>query len=336
VAKFGDGGDLVKCSFCGKSQKQVKKLIAGPGVYICDECIELCNDIIAEELADTTELSFEELPKPKEIFEFLNDYVIGQEYAKKILSVAVYNHYKRVQAGPTQATEVELAKSNILLLGPTGCGKSTLLIALLGYLRPSGGMLALGGEWSETADLATWRQQLSWMPQAPAIVTGSVLANVTLTSEDGPTEAGFAAIGLSGIGLAGIGFADKAASALRHAGAEELVASLGGLDATLREGGSGLSSGERQRIGLARALCRRADLYLLDEPTAHLDARIEQHVVTGIFDATASSALVVVTHSPAVAARCDRVLDLGSEHEIVSRPSWSGLSGLLTGMPGRA
>ena len=120
MAKFGDGGDLVKCSFCGKSQKQVKKLIAGPGVYICDECIELCNDIIAEELADTTELSFDELPKPKEIYEFLNDYVIGQEYAKKILSVAVYNHYKRVQAGSNGAhdTDVELAKSNILLLGP--------------------------------------------------------------------------------------------------------------------------------------------------------------------------------------------------------------------------
>ncbi len=104
MAKFGDGGDLVKCSFCGKSQKQVKKLIAGPGVYICDECIDLCNDIIAEELAETTELSFEELPKPREIFEFLNDYVIGQEYAKKILSVAVYNHYKRVQAGPPART----------------------------------------------------------------------------------------------------------------------------------------------------------------------------------------------------------------------------------------
>ena len=101
MAKFGDGGDLVKCSFCGKSQKQVKKLIAGPGVYICDECIDLCNDIIAEELAETNEMSFDELPKPREIFEFLNDYVIGQEYAKKILSVAVYNHYKRVQAGPT-------------------------------------------------------------------------------------------------------------------------------------------------------------------------------------------------------------------------------------------
>ena len=118
MAKFGDGGDLVKCSFCGKSQKQVKKLIAGPGVYICDECIDLCNDIIAEELAETPEFSFEELPKPREIFDFLNDYVIGQEYAKKILSVAVYNHYKRVQAGTAQASEVELAKSNILLLGP--------------------------------------------------------------------------------------------------------------------------------------------------------------------------------------------------------------------------
>ena len=137
MAKFGDGGDLVKCSFCGKSQKQVKKLIAGPGVYICDECIELCNDIIAEELADTTELSFEELPKPKEIYEFLNDYVIGQEYAKKILSVAVYNHYKRVQAGNNGAldNDVELAKSNILLLGPTGCGKTLLAQTLARMLN---------------------------------------------------------------------------------------------------------------------------------------------------------------------------------------------------------
>ena len=126
MAKFGDGGDLVKCSFCGKSQKQVKKLIAGPGVYICDECIELCNDIIAEELADTTELTFDELPKPKEIYEFLNDYVIGQEYAKKILSVAVYNHYKRVEAGAYGDPDVELQKSNILLIGPTGCGKTLL------------------------------------------------------------------------------------------------------------------------------------------------------------------------------------------------------------------
>src|SRR5882762_3536257 len=99
VAKFGDGGDLVKCSFCGKSQKQVKKLIAGPGVYICDECIDLCNEIIEEELSESSELKFDELPKPREIFDFLEQYVIGQEAAKKALSVAVYNHYKRVQAG---------------------------------------------------------------------------------------------------------------------------------------------------------------------------------------------------------------------------------------------
>jgi ATP-dependent Clp protease ATP-binding subunit ClpX len=136
VAKFGDGGELVKCSFCGKSQKQVKKLIAGPGVYICDECIDLCNDIIAEELAETNELSFEELPKPREIFNFLNDYVIGQDYAKKILSVAVYNHYKRVQSGAAQGGEdVELAKSNILLLGPTGCGKTLLAQTLARMLN---------------------------------------------------------------------------------------------------------------------------------------------------------------------------------------------------------
>ena len=95
MAKFGEGGELLKCSFCGKSQKQVKKLIAGPGVYICDECIDLCNEIIEEELAETGEVSLGELPSPREIYSFLNDYIVGQDQAKRILSVAVYNHYKR-------------------------------------------------------------------------------------------------------------------------------------------------------------------------------------------------------------------------------------------------
>ena len=135
MPKFGDGGDLLKCSFCGKSQKQVKKLIAGPGVYICDECIDLCNEIIEEELAETPELKLEDLPKPKEIYEFLNDYIVGQEQAKKVLSVAVYNHYKRIQVGATAEGEVELAKSNILLLGPTGCGKTLLAQTLARMLN---------------------------------------------------------------------------------------------------------------------------------------------------------------------------------------------------------
>src|SRR5512133_1437207 len=99
VARIGESGDLLKCSFCGKSQKQVKKLIAGPGVYICDECIDLCNEIIEEELAETSEVSFDDLPKPTEIYDFLNGYVVGQDQAKRTLSVAVYNHYKRIQAG---------------------------------------------------------------------------------------------------------------------------------------------------------------------------------------------------------------------------------------------
>ena len=135
MAKFGDGGDLLKCSFCGKSQKQVKKLIAGPGVYICDECIDLCNEIIEEELSETSELKLDELPKPKEIFQFLNDYVIGQDEAKRVLSVAVYNHYKRIQVGGAASNEVELQKSNIILLGPTGCGKTLLAQTLARMLN---------------------------------------------------------------------------------------------------------------------------------------------------------------------------------------------------------
>ena len=126
MTKFGEGGDLLKCSFCGKSQKQVKKLIAGPGVYICDECIDLCNEIIEEELATTEETPFSELPKPVEINRFLDEYVVGQERAKRVLAVAVYNHYKRVRAGQRPKDDVELSKSNILLIGPTGSGKTLL------------------------------------------------------------------------------------------------------------------------------------------------------------------------------------------------------------------
>jgi ATP-dependent Clp protease ATP-binding subunit ClpX len=136
VARIGDGGDLLKCSFCGKSQKQVKKLIAGPGVYICDECIDLCNEIIEEELSESSDLKWDNLPKPREIYEFLDSYVIGQDKAKKALSVAVYNHYKRIQSGSGGRDEgVELAKSNILLLGPTGSGKTLLAQTLAKLLN---------------------------------------------------------------------------------------------------------------------------------------------------------------------------------------------------------
>ena len=133
-----EGPESLKCSFCGKSQRHVKKLIAGPGVYICDECIELCNDIVEDELAEEAALEpvLDDLPAPREIYEALNSYVVGQEQAKKVLSVAVYNHYKRVHLAPAEtADDVELAKSNIMLLGPTGCGKTLLAQTLACVLK---------------------------------------------------------------------------------------------------------------------------------------------------------------------------------------------------------
>ncbi|WP_308796700.1 ATP-dependent Clp protease ATP-binding subunit ClpX [Agromyces silvae] len=142
MARIGESADLLKCSFCGKSQKQVQQLIAGPGVYICDECVELCNEIIEERLAEATESESGEfeLPKPKEIYSFLEEYVIGQDQAKRTLAVAVYNHYKRVRAQQALTSadhkdDIEIAKSNILLVGPTGCGKTYLAQTLARQLN---------------------------------------------------------------------------------------------------------------------------------------------------------------------------------------------------------
>lgn len=132
--KYPDDKAHLKCSFCGKHQDQVRKLVAGPGVYICDECIELCSEIIEEELGPGDEVDLKEVPKPAEIRKFLDEYVIGQETAKKTLSVAVYNHYKRIYSG-TKKDDVELSKSNILLLGPTGSGKTLLAQTLARLLN---------------------------------------------------------------------------------------------------------------------------------------------------------------------------------------------------------
>jgi ATP-dependent Clp protease ATP-binding subunit ClpX len=134
MARASEGNEQLLCSFCGKSQRQVKKLIAGPGVYICDECIDLCNEIIDEELTTPAQLDLDNLPRPLDIYSVLNDYVVSQEESKRTLAVAVYNHYKRVRMGLDEG-EVELQKSNILLLGPTGCGKTLLAQTLARILN---------------------------------------------------------------------------------------------------------------------------------------------------------------------------------------------------------
>ena len=136
MLKFGEEKGQLKCSFCGKTQDQVRKLVAGPGVYICDECIELCNEIIEEEFSEDVEVELKDVPKPKDIRAILDQYVIGQDEAKKTLSVAVYNHYKRINSTQmTKGDDVELQKSNILMIGPTGSGKTLLAQSLARILN---------------------------------------------------------------------------------------------------------------------------------------------------------------------------------------------------------
>ena len=135
MLKFGDEKGQLKCSFCGKTQEQVRKLVAGPGVYICDECIELCNEIVEEEFNEDVEVELKDVPKPRDIRRILDEYVIGQEEAKKTLAVAVYNHYKRINSGQPKNNEVELQKSNILMIGPTGSGKTLLAQTLARILN---------------------------------------------------------------------------------------------------------------------------------------------------------------------------------------------------------
>ncbi|MCB0310282.1 MAG: AAA family ATPase, partial [Bdellovibrionales bacterium] len=132
---FGKNSNHLICSFCGKNQDEVRKLVAGPGVYICDECVELCNDILTEELAENGSFHTRlQVPSPKDIMGALDEYVIGQEHAKKVLAVAVHNHYKRIQNNQNARAEVELQKSNIMLIGPTGCGKTLLAQTLARFL----------------------------------------------------------------------------------------------------------------------------------------------------------------------------------------------------------
>ena len=188
MAKHSDN-DTIKCSFCGKSRDEVDRILAGPGVYICNECIQLCREILEEEpaLADTDAAEApHELPKPVDIVKTLNDYVIGQDHAKRALAVAVYNHYKRIYAKETK-TDAELGKSNIVMLGPTGCGKTTFINLLMRFYDPDGGEILLDGVNTQKMNRGELRRSVGMVLQDTWLKAGTIRENIAM----GKPEASF-------------------------------------------------------------------------------------------------------------------------------------------------
>ncbi len=246
-----DDGKLLYCSFCGKSQHEVRKLIAGPSVFICDECVELCNDIIREELEDKSEPGKSKLPRPHEINAVLDQYVIGQAGAKRVLAVAVYNHYKRLEsrAGASdrnRGDEVELAKSNILLIGPTGCGKTLLAETVCGLRAPDAGRVLLDGR--DVTRLDPARRNIGYVPQDYALLPfKTVERNV--------------AFGLEARRLPKREIRNRVGEMLELLGISYLATRYP----------AHLSGGERQRVALGRALAVRPHLLVMDEPLSALD-----------------------------------------------------------------
>ncbi len=284
-----DKSKLLYCSFCGKSQHEVRKLIAGPSVFICDECVDLCNDIIREEVEELeSESAAHKLPSPKEISGILDQYVIGQERAKKVLAVAVYNHYKRLN-NRDKKDDIELGKSNILLIGPTGSGKTTILALIVRNYDIQKGQILIDGIDIKNIKINSLRRHVGQMLQDVFLFNRTIYENITLYDNEITKE--------------------QVIEGATYVGANTFIDKLPDkYDHMVLERGNNFSSGQRQLISFARAIVYRPTLMILDEATANIDSETEELIQESLKKMMNISTMLIVAHRLSTIQHSDKII----------------------------